>query len=183
MKKLMEHILIGENEFLEFKTSFNKETIEFFNPGNLYGGITIKELLTNSYTSRSRNKLIAKAFKEIGLIERYGSGIKRIMNICFDYGVIAPNFEEIHNGFKVVLFKEKLKTKNNVVDNVVDVRREKIINILNTKSKATAKLIAVLLNSTERTIQRDLKKLKELKRIKRVGADKTGHWKVISLKK
>ncbi|WP_373287750.1 ATP-binding protein [Sphingobacterium alkalisoli] len=26
-------------------------------------------------TSKSRNKLIAKAFKEIGLIERYGSGI------------------------------------------------------------------------------------------------------------
>ena len=30
------------------------------------------------YTSNSRNKLIARAFKEAGLIERYGSGVPRI---------------------------------------------------------------------------------------------------------
>src|SRR5690606_23261438 len=60
-------------------------------------------------TSKSRNKLIAKAFKEIGLIERYGSGIHRIQNICKDYGVVSPVFEEIADGFRVVLFNEKLE--------------------------------------------------------------------------
>jgi len=76
---------------------------------DLYGGVSIADLLSNNYTSKSRNKLVAKAFKEIGLIERYGSGIKRILNICFDYGVIAPTFEVIHQGLKVVVFKKKLK--------------------------------------------------------------------------
>jgi ATP-dependent DNA helicase RecG len=32
-------------------------------------------------SSRSRNRAIAKIFKETGMIERYGSGIKRIKNI------------------------------------------------------------------------------------------------------
>ena len=82
--------------------------IEFFNPGKLFGGITIENLLSDNYTSQTRNKLIAKAFKETGLIEKYGTGIKRVMNICKTYGIIPPKFEEVFNGFKVTLFKEKL---------------------------------------------------------------------------
>ena len=82
--------------------------IEFFNPGKLFGGITISDLLSDNYTSQTRNKLIAKAFKETGIIERYGTGIKRVIDICEDYGVIPPKFEEVFNGFKVTLFKEKL---------------------------------------------------------------------------
>ena len=162
------------------------DRIEFFNPGKLFGGITLKDLLSNNYTSKSRNKLIAKAFKEVGLIERYGSGIKRILTICFDYGVIAPNFEEIHHGFKVVLFKEKLPVIVNVVEDVVEdvveIRRGEIIQILKTKPKATAKIISSILGATERTIQRDLKILKDLNKIKRIGADKIGHWVVIKKK-
>jgi len=58
------------------------DRIEFYNPGNLFGGLTIKNLLSGKYSSKTRNNLIAKAFKEIGLIERYGSGIMRIQKIC-----------------------------------------------------------------------------------------------------
>jgi predicted HTH transcriptional regulator len=42
---------------------------------------------------------IVKAFKVIGLIERYDSGIRRIINICSDYGVKQSVFEEVFNGF------------------------------------------------------------------------------------
>ena len=84
------------------------DRIEFYNPGKLYGGTTIQDLFSGNYTSKSRNKLIAKAFKEIGLIERYGSGIIRIRNICKEYGIVEPSFSEIANGFMVTLFKEKI---------------------------------------------------------------------------
>jgi len=89
------------------------DRIEFFNPGNLYGGITISDLLTDNYTSQARNKLIAKAFKEAGIIERYGSGIRRILSICNDYGIVPPRIEEVFNGFRVVLFKKKTKKNKN----------------------------------------------------------------------
>lgn len=42
------------------------DRIEFFNPGKLYGNLTVQNLLSNDYTSQSRNKLVAKAFKEVG---------------------------------------------------------------------------------------------------------------------
>ena len=82
--------------------------IEFYNPGKLFGGITIQDLLSGNYTSKSRNKLIAKAFKEVGLIERYGSGIYRIQKLCRDNGIVEPVFKEVSDGFQVILFKEKL---------------------------------------------------------------------------
>src|SRR5665647_948951 len=84
------------------------DRIEFFNPGNLYGGITIQDLLSGNYISKSRNKLIAKAFKEAGLIERYGSGIIRIYKICKEYGIKEPDFKEISNGYMVTLFKDSI---------------------------------------------------------------------------
>jgi predicted HTH transcriptional regulator len=67
---------------------------------------TLNDLLSGKYTSKSRNKLIAKAFKKMEMIERYGTGITRIQNICRNYGVIEPLFQEISDGFQVTLYKE-----------------------------------------------------------------------------
>jgi len=75
------------------------DRIEFFNPGKLYGGITINDLLSGNYSSKTRNKLIAKAFKEVGLIERYGSGIKRILDI--------PNSKKFLMAFGLFYSKKK----------------------------------------------------------------------------
>jgi len=54
-----------ESLTVEFKTSFNDDVIEAF--------VAIHDLLSGNYVSKSCNKLIAKAFKETGIIERYGS--------------------------------------------------------------------------------------------------------------
>lgn len=42
--------------------------------------IAIEKLQSGNYSSRTRNRAIARAFKEAGIIERYGSGIARIKN-------------------------------------------------------------------------------------------------------
>ena len=87
------------------------DRIEFFNPGKLYDDITIEKLNNNDYSSRTRNRAIARFFKEAGIIERYGSGISRIKAECKVHGVIEPIFEEFVHGFRVTLFKEKLSDK------------------------------------------------------------------------
>jgi len=88
------------------------DRIEFFNPGKLYGDLTIEKLQSGNYSSRTRNRAIARAFKEAGIIERYGSGISRIKNECKIHGVIEPKFEEFVHGFRVILYKEKLQNDN-----------------------------------------------------------------------
>jgi ATP-dependent DNA helicase RecG len=83
-------------------------SITVFNPGKLYGDLTIAELQTDYYQSRARNKLTTEAFYLTGDIEKYGSGIKRIKDECLAHGVVEPLFEEFVHGFRVILYKEKM---------------------------------------------------------------------------
>jgi ATP-dependent DNA helicase RecG len=62
--------------------------IEFFNPGRLPENITEKDLVENTYKSTPRNKLVADVFRSMGMIEKYGSGIKRIVNYGGFYNLI-----------------------------------------------------------------------------------------------
>lgn len=86
-------------------------------------------------------------------IEPYGSGISRIRKICHEYGIKEPWLEEILNGFKVTLFKEKLVDNNNVVDNVVvgvveddaDDRLGSILKLISGNNQISAARIAKIL--------------------------------------
>jgi predicted HTH transcriptional regulator len=50
------------------------EAASFFNPGRLFGDLTVDKLKRDDYQSRARNKLIAEAFYLTRDIEKYGSG-------------------------------------------------------------------------------------------------------------
>lgn len=163
------------------------DRIEFYNPGKLIGNITIEDLLSNNYTSQARNKLIAKAFKEVGLIERYGSGIRRILNICENYGIIQPKVEEVFNGFRILLYKEKLKTTNKVVDKVVDgvvdkvsSHQKKIVQLMSKNPYISSRELALEVGISQRKTQENIKKLIQLTIIKRMGAAKGGYWKILN---
>ena len=79
------------------------DRIEFFNPGPLPDGLSVEQLLSGLYRSTPRNRAIATFFKELGLIEKYGSGIRRILNLCQTQGLPAPSFESTPQGFLVTL--------------------------------------------------------------------------------
>ncbi|MCK5852857.1 putative DNA binding domain-containing protein [bacterium] len=153
------------------------DKIEFFNPGKLYGNLTIANLLSDNYTSQTRNKLIAKAFKEIGLIERYGSGIRRIINICSDYGLKQPLFEEIFNGFRVILFKAKLKVTDKVTDNLSE-NQSIIVGFIAKNNQITTRELSEKVNISQRKIKENLSKLKEKGIVERIGPARGGYWKV-----
>ena len=153
--------------------------ILFFNPGGLPDSITIEQLLTNNYVSTPRNRQIAKIVKEMGWIEKYGTGIKRVRNMFVEYGLKQPLFESIPGGFAATVFAENENVTDSVVDSVVDKRRKKILSLLKEDSKLSAKELSVHIGVSSRTIQRDLDKLKEERKLKRVGREKNGQWKII----
>lgn len=165
------------------------DRIEFFNPGKLYGNLTVKQLISDNYTSQARNKLIAKTFKEAGLIERYGSGIKRAINICKNYGIQQPAFEEVFNGFRVILFKEKLDDTKDVIKNVTkdvtknvtkEIRLKNILILVKEKPGITISELSQNCNVTMRTINRDIEILQSRKLLKRIGDKRNGHWEIQS---
>lgn len=187
--------MILHRDYRDSSTSIIKifdDRIEFFNPGALYGGITIEKLLTGNYSSKTRNKLLAKAFKESGLIEQYGSGIMRIRRICKEYGLNDPLFQEMQEGFKVTLFKEVSKpTKDYKVGDKVGERvgdkvgenltpnQKKILVLLSQNSYMSGTELATKVNISKRKIEANLANLKLRGFIKRIGPAKGGHWEIL----
>ena len=58
--------------------------------------------------SKIRNKGIANIFSQMGLVEAWGSGVKRIQNAAEEYGLPKPRFQEFDNMFRVELFRKNL---------------------------------------------------------------------------
>lgn len=90
--------------------------ILFYNPGQLPDGITIEQLRHNNYVSKPYNKQVAKIFKEMGEIERFGTGVKRVCDMFIDYGLPKPEWILTADGLVVKVFATP--STENVTENV-----------------------------------------------------------------
>lgn len=81
------------------------DRLEIENPGLLVSGLTVDDVLSG--VSRLRNRVIGRVFRELGLIEQWGSGVGRMLEACRDAGLPDPTFEEIGGRFRVTIFSEQ----------------------------------------------------------------------------
>ena len=156
------------------------DRIEFFNPGRLMAGLSVERLVQGNYISAIRNKQIATLFKEAGIIEKYGSGIKRILESLRSYGLQYPLFEEIQNGFRVTVYNPTQKTTQKATQKTTQktTTRDRILHLLQENGKITREEIALLLEKSRNTIKEHLSRLKSEGRVERIGSDRDGYWKV-----
>lgn len=80
------------------------DRIWFHNAGGLPEGMNM-DLLKSSHRSVARNPLISKIFYLSGLIEEYGTGIKRIIDSMKEANLVEPVFKEEMGGFSVYIRK------------------------------------------------------------------------------
>jgi predicted HTH transcriptional regulator len=86
---------------MNIKVAIFNDRIEVTNPGMLPFGITLEAALSG--VSKLRNRVIGRVFRELGLIEQWGSGMGRMITACQEAGLQSPRFEEIGNSFRVAL--------------------------------------------------------------------------------
>lgn len=160
--------------------------IDFYNPGKLPDEITVDDLLSNNYRSNPRNKQVADVFKDMGLIEKYGSGIHRVLDGFREYGVADPVWEQVSGGINVSVSLERgdvspQNTPQNTPQSVGDDKTlsEKILAEIIKDPKITQKQIAGNLSVSFYTVKEYVRKLKENGRIHRIGPDKGGRWEVL----
>jgi ATP-dependent DNA helicase RecG len=79
------------------------DRVEVWSAGTYPKGITPASL-ARSHLSIQRNPIIADVFYGTGLIEKWGRGTNRVIEMCRTSGIPAPKFEEI-TGAVVVTFK------------------------------------------------------------------------------
>ena len=70
----------------------------------------VEKIKTGHYKSHLRNKQVATIFKELELIEKYGSGVRRVIDTFVAYGLREPEFEATQGGMAVTVFKATLES-------------------------------------------------------------------------
>ena len=153
------------------------ERIEFSNPGGLFGDLTVKDLLTDSYQAKHRNRLLSEAFYLMGEVEKYGTGFIRIRKHLEEYPELLFDIIDLKDFFKIILLVNKDVT-DDVTDDVTEKRLNKIIELIKRNNKISTKEIGERIGISKRTVLRDIEKLKKQNKLNREGSEKGGYWKV-----
>ena len=75
------------------RISFFDDRIEIENQGILLPGMTVEDMRQG--VSKIRNHVIARVFRELNLIEQWGSGVRRIFREAEDQGLPEPQIIEV----------------------------------------------------------------------------------------
>ena len=131
------------------------DSIRIWNPGSLPLGMSIEDLYDPLHPSVPRNKLIAQIFFDIGFIERYGSGIQRMIVSCKDMKIPEPEFEEKFGGF-MITFRRDILTEKNLERIGLDKRLIKAVMYVKTIGDITNIKYQKEFNVSKATATRDL---------------------------
>lgn len=127
--------------------------IEITNPGALPFGLSLETALSGF--SQLRNKVIGCVFRELNLIEHWGTGLGRMIEICQNEGITEPKFEELDNHFRVTLFHDFRAAK------ITENWESSLIEYLNIHNQVSAKQAQQIWNVSSRTTSTRLKKMSE----------------------
>src|SRR5262249_9050019 len=83
------------------RVAFFDDRLEIESPGSLPVGLTMQDMREG--VSRLRNRVIGRVFRELGYIEQWGSGIRRMTAACQEAGIEEPDLQEISTRFRVIL--------------------------------------------------------------------------------
>jgi ATP-dependent DNA helicase RecG len=91
------------NQGRDIKVGVYDDIVNIVSPGSYPNSINQADI--DSGRSDARNRVIANVFKELGLIEQWGSGIARIKKSCLDIGLDEPKIEEMNDFVDVEFFR------------------------------------------------------------------------------
>lgn len=114
----------------DIKVGIYDDILNIVSPGSLPMSNTEKNILDGR--SEIRNKVIARVFKELKYIERWGSGIKRMMDSCQEYGLKILEIKETGDSVTVNFLIENDSINRQKVEDIIDVRNTRGRMIINT---------------------------------------------------
>lgn len=110
------------------------------------------------------------------------AGKQRNVNIFIEFmlGILKFTIANIVESRKTIVISNTLTKEVDVSVNVSV--KDRILDLIARNPQVTVKQMATALSLTERTIYRHIKNLRSEGTLTRVGADKTGHWQILSNK-
>ena len=170
----------------DIKFAIFNNRIEITSPGNLPKSLDINEILDGR--SEIRNRVIARFFKEIGFIEQWGTGIRKIVKYCKERTGKEPEFKETGLFFKVTIYKSDPDFSQPIANRLgeklgekLGETQEKIIKLIINNSSITTKELSSQLNISTTAIEKHIAKLKDWGIIERKGSYRKGQW-IVNIK-
>ena len=146
------------------------DRIEFVSVGGLPVGIALEDIMLG--LSVCRNPKLAAIFYRLELIEAYGTGMPKIMNAYAGTG-LEPKIEVTNNAFKITLPNRNAAIKgDNVVCNKAQSDEERILNLIASAGYVVRSDVDKLLNVSQATANRILKRMLEEELIRQEGNGK-----------
>lgn len=162
-----------------------EDRIDIISPGSLVHDLTLEQALDG--VSKLRNPVLAKVFQKIGLMEEWGSGLRRIRNSCADARVNPPKFVDSNIEFKTQFFRgeyfadisKRLLQRMENIPSIFPKTAEQTFDYLKEHPAATNQEIAAALNISDRSVRTHCSILKNAGYINRTGSDKKGEWIIL----
>ena len=146
---------------------------------NLAHGMGVLDL--QKFVPFPKNPAISKVFREIGLADELGSGMRNTYKYTKLYSGVDPLFEE-RDIFRTIIPLKKIATQKVGGNSVAqDVAQDKIAlaefikEKIRKNDKITRKMIANEAGVSIKTIERAIK---EIDNLKYVGRGSNGHWEL-----
>ena len=136
----------------------------------------------NSYEPYPKNPKIAKFFKEIGLADELGSGVRNMVKYTKIYSGGVPILKEDDIFRTIIPLVNPANSYKNYTENYTEKLNEtqrKILELIKLNPNITQKMMMKETNLSRPAITLNLKQLKDKKVIERVGSDRKGYWKIL----
>lgn len=163
------------------------DRLEVTSPGMLLNGVSIKKM-KEGY-SKPRNRAIASAFSYMKIIEKWGSGIPRILRECSEYGLPEPEFIDFDGDFRVNMYRQLPEkdwshtddTKHDTNDTISE-NDTKVLNLIKENPSITQAELREKLQVSIVTVKRLMADLQKRGLIERQGSSRKGKWIIIGQK-
>lgn len=175
------------------------DRLEVTSPGMLLNTVSI-EKMKEGY-SKLRNPAIASAFAYMKIIEKWGTGIPRILRECVDYGLPEPQLIDFDGDFRVNMYRKQKKESTLETTQTIEnptqslgsptqspiqsadfqftEKDKEILKVIQQNPELTQREIALELGWTVDRVKYYLNKMKKMQVIKRIGSRHKGHWEIL----
>ena len=152
--------------------------LEITSPGMLMNGVTI-EKMKEGY-SKIRNRAIANAFSYMKIIEKWGSGIPRIIRECQEYGLPEPELIYFDGYFRINMYRQPSLIQAGTIGTIIGIKvtspEERVLTIMKQNARVTQKELQKELGVSLRTVKRMIAELQDKGYIVRRGNNRSGEW-------
>ncbi|MCY4519247.1 MAG: winged helix-turn-helix transcriptional regulator [Caldilineaceae bacterium] len=152
----------------------------------------LTDQLAEEFSSRPHNPRVAYAFFRAGMIEAWGRGIQRIMDICREVGNPTPTWR-LEAGGSGLWIKFPFSAAYQAADSTArgiaiqettqkttqKTTRDRILDYLRAEPGLTQRVLAERVGLTPDGVRYHLRKLKAAGALRRVGSDRAGSWEVL----